>query len=260
MGCQFPFQPKITACNDGSDCTADDHCNGTGKCVGKPQVGVGCCAKDADCDDGYGCTVDTCDLAASSCGHQANACPVQNGCLIGWCEQGACKSAQTCTEPQLLGEGFEAKFPGWTTSESQGSEAGFGWQAVADNKAQEGVQSLHCGWGKGTWQATLPPMHLTAGTYRLKLAARLDIDGSDCSGGALAARLDGQPLGSPLCSSSAQMGAVELPFEVTQAAEVALSLVFTGAPKTSAPKRGAWIDAVVVGATKTAACACGGPP
>ncbi len=260
LGCAYPFAPKATVCDDDSPCTTGDHCDGTGKCEGTPQAGPGCCTKDADCDDGYGCTTDKCDLTTALCGHKALSCPIAQGCVIGWCSQGACTSAQTCAEPGVYDEGFEAKVGGWSYSAKQGSDAGLGWQAEGDAKAQEGAQSLHCGWGNGTWQASLPPMALTAGPYRLKLAARLDIDGSDCSGGALAARLDGQPLGSPLCAPSAQMGAVELPFEVTAAGDVALSLTFTGAPKVADTKRGAWIDAVSVVAAKDSNCACGAAP
>ncbi len=260
VGCVFPFEPKATGCDDGAECTTDDHCDGTGTCIGTPKAGPGCCAKNADCDDGYACTANACDVTKATCSTSALSCPTNVGCTVAWCEQGACKVAQTCAEPQISSQGFEAAAVGWTFGASDTSQAGFGWQNAVDAKAAGGLHSLHCGWGTGSWQAALPPLALAIGHYRLTLSARLDVDSNDCATGALAAHVGGKPLGSPLCAPSAQMAGVELPFEVTQAGEVALTLAFTGAPKVPDAKRGAWVDNVAVHAAKENACLCQGGP
>ncbi len=80
-GCSFV--PNDAVCDDGNDCTEEDHCAG-GWCVGGPA---------ADCDDGDPCTDDACD-PESGCVHALNTAPCSDGnaCTVGdACSEGASK-------------------------------------------------------------------------------------------------------------------------------------------------------------------------
>ena len=260
VGCKFSWQPPVTACDDGSACTQQDHCNGLGTCVGTAIVAPGCCQKDADCDDGFPCTTGDCDVKSATCSQKALPCAAKDACQVGWCSAGACAVTDGCTEPEIFSEDFEAKLPGWSTTADPGADAGVGWKAIADSKAAKGLQSLHCGWGAGTWRATLPPVALAAGHYKLTFAARLEVDGADCSTGSLSARVDGQALASPLCPNGGQMNPVELPFEVTIAGDVSLALVFSAKTLVPDEKKGAWVDNLRLSAKAKPSCACGVNP
>ena len=75
-GCVITFNTE--PCDDGDACTEDDVCT-EGVCVGDPIVcppGQLCvdgeceeieCTSDADCDDGFSCTTDTCVLSTGEC-------------------------------------------------------------------------------------------------------------------------------------------------------------------------------------------------
>ena len=259
VGCIFPPQPPNVACDDGSACTKEDHCDGKGGCSGTPKVGPGCCVKDVECDDGFACTSGECDLKSATCSQKALVCPAPESCQIAWCAAGACAAAASCGEPTIFGEDFENKIPGWSTIASVGADAGLGWQVEADAKAANGSQSLHCGWGAGTWQAILPPLALAAGQYTLGLTARLEVDGG-CAAGALGASVDGHPMAKQLCPSGGQMSSVQLPFEVTVSGDVSLAVVFSAATPVPSAQKGAWVDALTVVAKAKDSCGCGAAP
>jgi hypothetical protein len=79
-----------TACDDSSACTAADTC-AAGACRGTAIAG--CCAADAECDDGDPCTVDAC--SGNACQSVARDCSVADRCLAGFCNlaSGACVTA-----------------------------------------------------------------------------------------------------------------------------------------------------------------------
>ncbi len=82
------------SCNDGSVCTAGDHCSG-GKCVGKSQI---------KCDDGNPCTADNCHKTNGCFGTpmaQGAKCDDDNVCTTDTtCDKGSCKNgkAKTCDD------------------------------------------------------------------------------------------------------------------------------------------------------------------
>lgn len=80
------------ACDDGNGCTSADRC-AAGSCVG--DAVAGCCASDAECQDGDPCTEDTCFLGA--CRNLARSCAVADKCLAGYCDVaagGACATTE----------------------------------------------------------------------------------------------------------------------------------------------------------------------
>ncbi len=62
----------VTLCDSGSFCKVDEHCSGTGTCVGEPR----------DCADAASCTVDACDEVQDQCTHiiQGGACLIDGVC------------------------------------------------------------------------------------------------------------------------------------------------------------------------------------
>lgn len=77
-------------CSDDNACTGTDQCNASGQCAGTPLVG--CCLKDADCNDDQACTTDTCNLATKTCTNTAKNCDDGNACTVDACDPvgGAC--------------------------------------------------------------------------------------------------------------------------------------------------------------------------
>ena len=134
LGCQFTNVLTGTACDDGNTCTESDTCNG-GTCQsGTPldcNDGVGCtgdtCANlsgcsntenDAACEDGISCTTDSCE-AATGCSHAANSslcddgnpctgdlCDPTNGCIDdGSNELNSCDDGDSCTDTDVCTAG-----------------------------------------------------------------------------------------------------------------------------------------------------------
>ncbi|MCB9737847.1 MAG: hypothetical protein H6747_01190 [Deltaproteobacteria bacterium] len=111
--CTHIAAAKGTSCNDGEACTATDVCDGAGGCKGqnvaddtacsdgKPCTGGGRCASGSctvvskSCDDGDGCTKDSCDPSNGACKHDALAdgtdCADGDACITGAsCKSGSC--------------------------------------------------------------------------------------------------------------------------------------------------------------------------
>jgi len=78
-----------TPCDDGVTCTGPDTCT-DGSCTG--PVKIKCCTVDSDCDDGNGCTADSCDVGAETC--VFNPVPLEGA----GCDDGKfCTPTDTCT-------------------------------------------------------------------------------------------------------------------------------------------------------------------
>jgi cysteine-rich repeat protein len=73
------FEPAGSSCEDGEFCNGEELCDGAGTCLpGQP----------VDCDDGVGCTVDSCDEAADACANAPDD---------GLCDDGQfCNGMETC--------------------------------------------------------------------------------------------------------------------------------------------------------------------
>jgi uncharacterized repeat protein (TIGR01451 family) len=87
-GCAHAPNTSTGACNDHSDCTTNDQCDGSGNCVGTPL----------NCDDNNSCTYDTCQ--GGTCTHTATnnneLCDDHNACTGGThCFNGACLGGGT---------------------------------------------------------------------------------------------------------------------------------------------------------------------
>jgi cysteine-rich repeat protein len=73
------FEPEGSSCEDGEFCNGEEVCDGAGTCLSGEPV---------DCDDGVGCTVDSCDEAADACANAPDD---------GLCDDGEfCNGAETC--------------------------------------------------------------------------------------------------------------------------------------------------------------------
>jgi len=89
------------ACDDGNACTGGDVCAAT-VCRGS-AIG-GCCATDADCNDGDACTIDSC--AAGRCAVQVRDCSVNDRCVVAFCDAAtgcgtapvSCNDGNVCTD------------------------------------------------------------------------------------------------------------------------------------------------------------------
>ncbi len=99
-GCVFTANDNNT-CDDASVCTTDDHCS-AGQCVGTQP----------NCDDGNGCTNDSCNPTSGACVHTnaPNACDDGN----------ACTTNDVCGDNAALAQNFDgvtapALPAGWTT-------------------------------------------------------------------------------------------------------------------------------------------------
>lgn len=113
---QTAWTPRTgTACDDANFCTAGDVCRSDASCLG---AGV-------TCDDGLGCTTDTCNAGAGTCGHAvaAGSCSIAGACYANgtvntsnpcqWCASAtsqtawtahtgfACDDGQYCTTTDL---------------------------------------------------------------------------------------------------------------------------------------------------------------
>ena len=257
-GCYHAVLPPGIGCSDASACTGGDVCDGQGGCKGTPLTGPGCCTVTAECNDGFSCTSDSCDVPTSRCIHTALACGNGVGCTVGYCKEGTCTSSDACSQPILYAEGFEkATVPGWSFGAVEVEpKPGLVWSHAPDNLAVEGLKSLHCGYGSGTYEARLPEIALQPGNYVLRLHARIDVDTSDCSQGALQWMMGGQALGLPLCASG-PFALMTRPFKVVAGSgAVKLSVVFQAGAKTADPARGVWIDALHVVPDADPACTC----
>ncbi len=113
-------------CDDGVACTIDTCDSGTGACIHIPthaacsdgrfcngaetcQPASGCAAGSAPCNDGVGCTLDTCSEASDTCGHAADDLGCNDGIFCNGtevcnptlgCQRGApptCNDAVACT-------------------------------------------------------------------------------------------------------------------------------------------------------------------
>lgn len=102
-----------TPCSDGSSCTSSDVCDSKGNCKGTFAPGEGCCVKNADCADAFGCTADICDVVLGTCSHPALTCGTATACKVAYCSEGACTSAPLCQPTVMFTESFEAAVAGW---------------------------------------------------------------------------------------------------------------------------------------------------
>jgi len=91
-------QPTSVGCSDGQYCTIDDHCNGSGGCVG---------GSSRNCADAYACTTDACVEASDTCSStlQASKCIISGACY----SDGDAQSGNVCNECEP-----SASTSGWT--------------------------------------------------------------------------------------------------------------------------------------------------
>jgi hypothetical protein len=62
---------SVRAVAAGTLCEGERVCDGTGSCIG--------CSSDAECDDGFSCTVEVCDVTAGTCSREAQDAPCDDG-------------------------------------------------------------------------------------------------------------------------------------------------------------------------------------
>lgn len=86
-GCVHPVRANGFPCDDKNSCTSTDVCR-TGACHGETLA----------CDDGNGCTVDTCDIKTGGCQHL----PIAEGTAC--TDQSVCTTNDVCTVGKCVGQ------------------------------------------------------------------------------------------------------------------------------------------------------------
>ncbi|MCB9849990.1 MAG: hypothetical protein H6817_04725 [Phycisphaerales bacterium] len=87
--CQHIPTGEGGGCDDGDTCTVNDACS-NGACIGEAVPGCVSCTMDSECDDGYPCTVDTCNLTTFVCEYSDSMSGLS-------CDDGdACTTADVC--------------------------------------------------------------------------------------------------------------------------------------------------------------------
>jgi hypothetical protein len=116
-----PGQFCVTAqggCTTGTPCSNDAQCQDGNLCNGVETCTLGICkpGTPVDCNDGIGCTVDSCNPATGVCAHTPNdafcndglvcngaeTCSAQSGCVAGTpvnCDDGIACTIDDCNEP-----------------------------------------------------------------------------------------------------------------------------------------------------------------
>ncbi len=135
-------QPKTGACKlmpvaAGSPCDDGDPCIDDTTCAGASCQG----GKAADCDDGFGCTIDAC-KPGQGCTHAVKDCDDGNGCTTGGCDaiSGGCKLG-----PVAAGTACDADQDGCTVADAcdgKGACVAGKTAACSDNAAP--CQQLTC--------------------------------------------------------------------------------------------------------------------
>jgi hypothetical protein len=186
LGCAFTALPG-NGCDDKNPCTSGDTCQPT-TCVGTPVAG--CCLLDAECDDGFGCTVDVCDTD-HACVLTPLDCQDDQACTVDWCQGGACGHALTAggsLQPLYLEDFDDGEAQGWSFSTDNPEITWHVW----DKEQWSDPNSLHAGKFKATSYdskkaaeaiGTLPPLALPgAGTAILSFHSRRKLTGDGKDG------------------------------------------------------------------------------
>lgn len=151
-----------------------------------------CCERDADCDDGDGCTIGTC--ASGQCRYRSACCREDVDCDDGAacttdvCVAGSCRNdfsySPGCCIPDVLTERFDAGNPaGWVLSPPTNN---VGWRLLASPQARSGTHVLYYGHptlgfyesgGRNTGTATTASIRLPDGVeLTLSLMVLVDVE------------------------------------------------------------------------------------
>ena len=178
------------------DATSDTDVEGTDDAHGGPGDATAAdttspCVGSAACDDGDGCTVDTCD--GGVCSHAPLLCDDGDPCTADFCDDGACAAQLAPSGPQCCYEGVlhQASFEGTSTDGflvvnlAEGGEPPIVWQPHV-GRAHDGAGSLYLGdpttmtfanGGVVKASATTKPIALPAGRpIELSLWALLSVE------------------------------------------------------------------------------------
>ena len=162
-GCFYPELPDNSPCDDSNLCTDGDLCT-AGECGGLWQEG--CCIEDANCDDDFLCSVDTC--TGNACGYTAMDCADDNDCTGDTCLEGECLHLALGEAQTLYEEYFDSgEAAGWQFAINEGGVDEIYW-SVDDNRSYSEEYSLYVGnpedysydYGMGDTTAFSPPVFL----------------------------------------------------------------------------------------------------
>ena len=131
------------SCSDSDPCTKPDKCGTDGKCHGTPDA--------AKCDDGNGCTLDSCvkvSTYTSKCEHKAIAaggkCDDGDPCTQNdACTNGVCKGGNACKFTTLFTDDFACGKAGKWTIDPMPKSGETGW-AVDDTPSKPAAHSPTC--------------------------------------------------------------------------------------------------------------------
>jgi len=187
-GCVYPPVGGGVICDDGDVCTEGDHCL-EGECGGAPVPG--CCNEDVECDDAYGCTVDSC--VNHACDSSLMDCSDDNECTADYCDAGECFHSSLGEVQVVYFEDFDAgNAPGWDFVVNEGGVAETYW-SVDDYRSHSPEHSLYAGNpethsydnGIGNATAISPPVALPEGAeagvgFRRRMIRAAD-EWADCN-------------------------------------------------------------------------------
>jgi hypothetical protein len=224
-------------CDDGDACTAGDACV-EGVCLGGAPI-EGCCSLDADCEDGDGCTVDTC--VANACVSAPMVCPGAGPCAYATCVDGACVGSALSAMglDVVLYTGFEAASTPGVTVLGGSIQAGSG-------SAYQGDKLL-----RATYDGTvlrLSDLFMPGGTSLLTLWVRP----TACSGTGVQVTVDGatHDVG---CPTPYRWSPVTLPLSSDQDKERDVEILWSGSGTLD-------LDEISVTSVGAAGCLAGAAP
>jgi hypothetical protein len=163
-GCAYPPEADQTPCSDGNSCTTPDQCL-AGLCKAGAWT-FGCCLGNADCNDSWVCSSDSCEGGA--CRFLAKKCDDGNGCTADVCTAGSCGYSPLAEDVELYFESFDdAQAQGWQFAINPGGSKDIYW-SVDSNRSVSAKHSLYVGnptdhtynHGRGWTTAYSPPIFL----------------------------------------------------------------------------------------------------
>ncbi|MEY3014431.1 MAG: hypothetical protein RIT45_3166, partial [Pseudomonadota bacterium] len=257
-GCQH--FPTTDPCDDGDPCTKGEACSG-GACVSGPKNPF-CCEKDADCDDGDGCSIDSCD--GGGCKRTALPCAADaNVCTLERCLGSGCSSANPGAALVTL---YSANFDDGTTPGLYVSTSNpdVTWQP-SKKRSLSPPASLYMGnlqtgnYDFGITQAdillrpiTMPPQ----GTAILRGAVFLDVSNNSCNADKLQVFVDDVLQSGQVCSSSTAFVQQSWSLAAFAGKTVTIRIRFDSVDAANNNREGAYIDDLRVEWTADGALNC----
>ncbi len=263
-GCVFPPAPDGTTCSDGEVCTTGDACV-EGLCEPGDWL-FGCCHTNADCNDSYACTTESC--VGGACSWVLQSCDDSNLCTADACEGGLCDHKPLSDEAVVYFEDFDAgTAPGWLFDVLSGKSQEIFW-SVDDQASSSPDHSLYAGnpedhsydHGDGHALAYSPPLRLPADAdIDLSFMVKVGVKEAGCNYDYLKVQV--KPAGEPatdltprLCDTTEGFVSQSYVLDAYAGKEVRLIFAFITGDAVYNDGEGVYIDDVTVVALPREGC------